>query len=378
METAGLNSAEYWESADIDIRLNPKRSIDDAGLGDFLREDCGIEAAVVMATSGSSGRFKFAVLPKVALLNSAGRVIEHCGLTREDIWLAGLSGFHVGGLGIYARAYMAGSRLVEFPGEWERDGRRLVNAIEKTGATLTSMTPTHLHDLVSHGMEAPSSLRGLLLGGGKMEPILVDSARQLGWPVWPSYGMTEASSQIATSTDGSVDYLPVLDGWELKTDGEKRLAIRGESLFAGYAIKETGGWRFDEARDGEGWFITGDRCGLEKGILQFLGRVDDLVKVSGELVSISRLNSLAGRIAHDHGMDVAVVAVPDERRENLLVLVVEASRSGGHEMLSWINAELDPIERIGLAVSVEKLPRTDIGKLDRDTIHSEVMAALKD
>jgi acyl-CoA synthetase (AMP-forming)/AMP-acid ligase II len=190
--------------------------------------------------------------------------------------------------------------------------------------------------------------------------------------------MTEACSQIATSTDGSVDYLPVLDGWELKTDGEKRLAIRGESLFAGYAIKETGGWRFDEARDGEGWFITGDRCGLEKRILQFLGRVDDLVKVSGELVSISRLNSLAGRIAHDHGMDVAVVAVPDERRENLLVLVVEASRSGGHEMLSWINAELDPIERIGLAVSVEKLPRTDIGKLDRDTIHSEVMAALKD
>jgi crotonobetaine/carnitine-CoA ligase len=188
--------------------------------------------------------------------------------------------------------------------------------------------------------------------------------------------MTEACSQIATSTDGSIDHLPVLEGWELRTDGEERLAIRGESLFAGYAIKESAGWRFDEARDGEGWFVTGDRCVLEKGILQFRGRVDDLVKVSGELVSISRLNSLAGRIAHDHGMDVAVVAVPDERRENSLVLVVEASRSGGREMLSWINAELDPIERIGRAVSVEKLPRTEIGKLDRDTLQSEAMAAL--
>ncbi|MBP82660.1 MAG: hypothetical protein CMO61_02295 [Verrucomicrobiales bacterium] len=376
MEKAGLNSADYWESADVDIRLNPKRSIDDSGLNEFLTEDCGIEAAVVMATSGTSGGFKFAVLPKKALLNSAGRVIGHCGLTGEDVWLAGLSGFHVGGLGIYARAYMAGSRLVDFPGHWERDGRRLVSVIEENGATLTSMTPTHLHDLVSHGMKAPSSLRGLLLGGGKMEPILVDRARQLGWPVWPSYGMTEACSQIATSTDGSIDHLPVLEGWELRTDGEERLAIRGESLFAGYAIKESAGWRFDEARDGEGWFVTGDRCVLEKGILQFRGRVDDLVKVSGELVSISRLNSLAGRIAHDHGMDVAVVAVPDERRENSLVLVVEASRSGGREMLSWINAELDPIERIGRAVSVEKLPRTEIGKLDRDTLQSEAMAAL--
>ena len=149
-------------------------------------------------------------------------------------------------------------------------------------------------------------------------------------------------------------------------------------LFAGYAVKETNEWRFDDARDGEGWFVTGDRCALENGILRFLGRADDLVKVSGELISISRLNSLAGRIAHDHGIDVAVVAVPDERRENLLVLVVEASRSGGREMLSWINAELDPIERIGLAVSVEKLPRTDIGKLDRDALHSEVISALKD
>ncbi len=365
METTGLTGAAYWESADVDIRLNPKRSIDDSGLHDFLTGECGIEAAVVMATSGTSGGFKFAVLPKAALLNSARCVINHCGMTPEDVWLAGLSGFHVGGLGIFARAYVTGSRLIDFPGEWERDGRRLIAAIEESGATLTSMTPTHLHDLVSHGAKAPASLRGLLLGGGKMEPILVDRARQLGWPVWPSYGMTEACSQIATSIEGAVDRLPVLEGWELKTDEEGRLAIRGESLFAGYAIKETGGWRFDEARNGEGWFVTGDRCELEEGILQFLGRADDLVKVSGELISISRLNSLAGRIAHDHGMDVAVVAVPDERRENSLVLVVEASRSGAREILSWINAELDPIEQLSRVVPVKVLPRTDIGKLDR-------------
>ena len=96
METTGLTDAAYWESADVDIRLNPKRSIDDSGLHEFLTGECGIEAAVVMATSGTSGGFKFAVLPKAALLNSARCVINHCGLTSEDVWLAGLSGFLVG------------------------------------------------------------------------------------------------------------------------------------------------------------------------------------------------------------------------------------------------------------------------------------------
>ena len=114
METTGLTDAAYWESADVDLRLNPKRSIDDSGLHDFLTGDCGIKAAVVMATSGTSG---------VQVCSSSKGVFAELGTLRdqslwidqEDVWLAGLSGFHVGGLGIFARLH-DGKPANRFPG----------------------------------------------------------------------------------------------------------------------------------------------------------------------------------------------------------------------------------------------------------------------
>ncbi len=369
METTDLTSPSYWESERVDIRLNPRREIDASGLRSFLESDCGVRSSVVMATSGSTGSFKFVVLPKLALLHSARAVVAHCGIVEEDVWLAGLSGFHVGGLGIYARGYVGGSRVAELlPGAWKRDGKLLVKSTERSGATLTSMTPTHLYDLVSHSVKAPSSLRGVLLGGGLIEPSMVAQARELGWPVWASYGMTEACSQVATGLDGDVDHLAMLPIWEHRMAMGGRLAIRGEALFSGYATKEQGVWRFETGTDSEGWFVTGDRCEIEEKRLRFVGRSDDLVKVTGELVSLSALNSLALGVAHDMGIDAAVVAVPDERRENELVLVVEATESDGANLVQRLNRELDGIERISRVVILDELPRTEIGKLDQPAL----------
>lgn len=358
METTDLSSAAYWESGEIDIRLNPKRVADASGLHEFLSAECGVESSVVMATSGSSGNTKFVVLPKMALLASARAVNAHGGLTHEDIWLAGLSTFHVGGMGIFARAFTAGSQVVPMAWDfWKRDGSALIEAILQSGATLTSLTPVHLSDLVTGMVPCPETLRGVFLGGGRIREPLVDQARELGWPLWTSYGMSEASSQIATSLEGRSDWLTLLPIWECRTDHESRLSIRGEALFSGYATKENGRWSFDSARDGSGWFVTGDCVELDGGALQFLGRADDLVKVSGELISLSFLNARIEEL----GYTGAVVALPESRRENELVLVVE---SGSARCLDELNEGLTPIEQVSRVFETSQLPRTDLGKLD--------------
>lgn len=366
METTDLTRSDYWESEALDIRLNPKRAVDAVGLREFLEGECGLRSAVVIATSGSGGTAKFVVLAKAALLASARAVNVHCGLTGEDRWLGGLSTFHVGGLGIYARAVSNGASV--FPMAWDgwtRDGAALVTAVEESRATLTSLTPVHLSDLVRAGVRAPEFLRGVFLGGGRIDPDLVEKARDLGWPVWATYGMSESASQIATSRDGRVDWLPVLPIWEVRVEAAGRLQIRGEALFTGYAAKEEGRWLFDPARDKSGWFMTGDRVQLRDGRLRFLGRSDDLVKVSGELVSLSTLNA---RVAVC-GWTGVVVAVPDLRREHELVLVIE----GGQEnALLIFNEGLPPIEQVNRVVFLEELPRTEVGKLDPARIAEQV------
>ena len=373
METSELASAGYWESREIDIRLNPRRSIDATGLRDFLARDCGISAAVVLATSGSSGGFKFVVLPKSALLASANAVVEHCGIQKDDIWLAGLSDFHVGGLGIYARAYVAGSRVEALSHKrWQRDTQPYLDAIVSAGATLTSMTPTHLYDVVKAKVKAPSSLRGVLLGGATIDGDLVARAQELGWKIWPSYGMSEACSQIATCIDGNFEWLPILPHWECRLSLEGRLEIQGEALFAGYAVRTSDSWNFESGRSDDDWFVTGDQCEVDDGRLRFGGRADDLVKVSGELVSLSAVEDVAVAVARSNDADAAVLAVSNERRGNDLVAFAEVGEPGAAEVLAYINRQLDGIEKISRIFPVDALPRTEIGKIDRQALRKIV------
>lgn len=379
METPELKSARYWESDDVDLRLNPRRRIDAEGLVPFLVEEAGIRSSVVLATSGSSGGFKFVVLSRSALLASAKTVIEHSGLVADDVSLAGLSGFHVGGLGIYARAFLSGSAIVEMDSsQWQRDGAELVRVIEENQVTLTSMTPTHLHDLVTHGVKAPESLRLVFLGGGRMDEALIYRARELRWPVRVSYGMTEAGSQIATARDEAIEALPVLPCWDTKTLADGRLAIRGDALFSGYAIRKNGRWTFDAASDRDGWFATGDRCEVTDGELRFLGRADDLVKISGELVSVSEIDRLAESLAREREGDAAVVALPDERRGHVLVAVVESGIRDSPDFLRTLNATRDGIEAVHRMVTVDQLPRTEIGKRNRAALEEIAAAGLED
>lgn len=366
METIDLSSADYWQSDSIDLRLNPKRPVQSEGVTAFLQNEVGIRSAVVIPTSGSSGEAKFVVLSKHAILASARAVNIHCGIEANDRWLGGLSTFHVGGLGIYARAYCNGAEVVPMPWEnWRRDGGPLLDAITTTGATLTSLTPVHLCDLVRAGADAPESLRMVFLGGGRVEKSLVDRARSLGWPIRVTYGMSEAASQIATGQGDEIDCLPVLASWECREGPDFRLQIRGDALFSGYTRREGERWIYVPSQNDKGWFTTGDRCEVSDGSLRFIERADDAVKVSGELVSLSGLQARLDAL----GISGVIVAVPEERRGNELVLVVEGDGNAARDQL---NTNLPYVEQVSRVVSMNELPRTDLGKLDLATIRKAI------
>jgi o-succinylbenzoate---CoA ligase len=319
VDAVDLTSPDYWQSEEIDIRVNPQRPVNAGGLREFLEVEVGIRSAVVLAGSGSTGVARWVVLEKRALLASAGAVNTLCGAGPSDRWLCALPTFHVGGLGIYARAFLGGAGVVSRDWRaWSRDAGGWLRALDESQATLTSLTPHHLFDIVSAGVRCPPLLRGLFLGGGRIDDAMVQRAAALGWPVWPTYGMSEAASQIATSTEGSADWLPVLPHWQCALAPDQRLRIRGPALFSGCVVAARQGWEFLPAAGRGGWFTTGDICEMRHGCLRFLRRADQTVKISGELVSLDHLNARAKRL----GIPGEVLAMPDPRKENTLVLAV--------------------------------------------------------
>jgi len=325
-----------WLSAESHVLLNPRMPEDERRrLESFVID---LPGHVWLATSGTTGALKLTALSKNALLASAAAVNRHLQSSASDVWLCVLPAFHVGGLGIYARAFLSGARVVH--AAWD-------------DVTLASLVPAQLSDLVRNRTVPPPSLRAVVVGGGALSEDLYDAARELGWPLLPSYGMTECGSQVATATSSSSDLL-LLDHMAARVEPDGTLALRSEALFTGYATEEG----FADPKV-DGWFITEDVASLDGRVLRVEGRRGDFVKIGGESVDLSRLD----RILLSLGADAAVYAIPDERLGHVIALAVA---SGDAEAIAAaFNARVFPFERVRRVVHVPEIPRTSLGKIIR-------------
>jgi O-succinylbenzoic acid--CoA ligase len=167
-----------WENSDSLVLMNPcYASAEQARFQRILEVTREFPGHVWLSTSGSSSP-KWVGLSKQAILSSAEAVNRHLESTAEDVWIQALPDFHVGGLSIWARAYLSGAAVRDFrcahPGKWQAE--TFYHYIQEAKGTLTSLVPAQLHDLVALGWRAPSSLRAVILGGGALLPLLYEQA----------------------------------------------------------------------------------------------------------------------------------------------------------------------------------------------------------
>lgn len=333
-----------WAGDDSLVLLNPRMPEIDRDRLQRLVID--LPAHVWLATSGTGGSLKLAGLSKRAMLVSAESVNRRLGSGRADTWCCVLPTFHVGGLSIYARAFLSGARVVETA--WDPRGFASL-----PGVTLASLVPAQVSDLVRHALTPRGELRAVVVGGGGLAPGLYREARALGWPLLPSYGMTECCSQVATANPDSPD-LVLLDHVSARVENDGRLALRSEALLTGY-VTEAG--LSDPKVDG--WFRTDDLAELEGDRLRIIGRRGDVVKVGGESVDLGRLD----RILTEIGADAAVFAEPDERLGAVIGLAVASGNPA--EIAAELIRRVLPFERPRRVVSVPAIPRSDLGKVIR-------------
>ena len=250
--------------------------------------------ALVIATSGSSGEPKLAVLTHAAVEASARATSRRLGIDPDtDRWLACLPLSHVGGLAVVTRSLVTGTPCTVHDA-FDADA---VMRAAADGCTRTSLVPTALARI------DPGAFRTVLVGGQAAPPHRAPN-------VVVTYGLTETGSGIV------YDGVP-LDGVELRVvDGE--VHVRGPMLLRAYRDGV-------DPKDADGWFRTGDAGALEGDRLTVHGRLTDLIITGGENVwpaAVERILAthpavsqalVLGRVDPEWGHRVVALIVPEDR-----------------------------------------------------------------
>lgn len=340
-----------------------------------------IEGHIWLTTSGSTSGPKLVALSKEALMVSAESVNKHLAAAKSDRWLAPLPLHHVGGLSIIARAEAIGGEWFPLP-TWNPIG--FAEACTRNQITLTSLVPTQLYDLLSLDIVAPSSLRAVIIGGGRLSERLFQRARELQWPVLPSFGSTEAGSQIATAKvssleDHSYPSMYLLPHLSASLNDEGRLSIRGNSLFTGYASYVDGKPFFTDPKE-SGSFLSEDIVTLHETwggtIVTPRGRISDSVKISGELISVSHLNEILEDLLEQEDLrgQAYLIAVSDPRLENRIALVGVCTTHELFQIRDKFSDLVLPVARAREVYRIAQIPRSSLGK----PLFSEIQGLLRD
>jgi len=273
----------------------------------------------VLFTSGTTGRAKGVCLSWGNFHASGLATAERLGEMVEQRWLACLPLFHVGGISILLRGIMFGGpiRLQQ-----RFDAAAVSAALDGGDIAAVSLVPTMLSRLLTHraGRPAPPALRAVLLGGAAAAPELLARALAAGYPVCPTYGLTEATSQVATapppprgaSCAGPLRPLPgtsvriIAEGLEAGRGEPGEIVVRGPTVMQGYLHDAAASARALR----EGWLYTGDVGYFDAaGGLQVLDRRDDLIVSGGENVYPAEIEAVL--LDHPAVDDAGVTGVAD-------------------------------------------------------------------
>lgn len=270
----------------------------------------------ILFTSGTTGQPKGAQLTFGNYWWSAVGSALNLGLQGDDVWLACLPLFHVGGLSILLRGVIYGIPVVVHEGF---DAVEINGAIEAERVTIISVVSTMLQRMLEAGLGARrTSLRCILLGGGPAPRPLLEACAARGLPVVQTYGLTEAASQVATlAPEDALRKLgsagkPLLPT-ELKIENPDassvgEIVVRGPTVTPGYYANAEATARV--LRDG--WLHTGDMGYLdEEGYLYVLDRRDDLIISGGENVYPAEIEAVL--LSHPAIAEAGVTGADDGR-----------------------------------------------------------------
>jgi acyl-[acyl-carrier-protein]-phospholipid O-acyltransferase/long-chain-fatty-acid--[acyl-carrier-protein] ligase len=308
----------------------------------------GHSEAILLFTSGSSGKPKGVVLSHRNIVANVSQFAVMLDAKKDDLILASLPFFHSFGCTVTLwYPLIEGVRSVSYPNPLEAG--KIANIVERYAVTVMLATPTflraYLRKAEAHQLR---SLRLLITGAEKLPDELAQSFEaRFGVRVLQGYGLTETSPVASVNLPepkaaaagapvqpsnrlGSVGKLLPGMAAEIRDPETDRkgslhdtgmLWLRGPNIFEGYL--DAPELTAEVLRDG--WFKTGDIGRFdEDGFLYIEGRLSRFSKIGGEMVPHETVEQkiLSVLQTADHSDRViAIVGVADEAKGEALVLL---------------------------------------------------------
>ncbi|MFP8891611.1 class I adenylate-forming enzyme family protein [Natrialbaceae archaeon A-CW2] len=347
-----------------------------------VNSDSNENILLIAFTSGTTGTPKGVTLTATNLVSSAVASAFRLGVDRTDRWLCCLPMYHMGGLAPVFRCALYGTTVVLQRAFEPPETARVLEDYDVTGV---SLVPTMLNRLLEAGWEPASSLRFVLLGGAPADSRLLERCERTDVPVYPTYGMTETASQIATATpeeafahDGTVGQALVCtsvsvldeDGTPAEPGSPGELVVSGPTVTPGYLDPEQTAAAFSTRglRTGDVGFRD------EDGRLWILDRRADRIVTGGENVDPAKVRQVLE--SHSGVRKAAVVGLDDhEWGERVAALVVPEDGDGPLEVSAvqtYCRERLAGFKVPKTIGQAPALPRTASGTVDREEARAKL------
>lgn len=338
------------------------------------------DPALILYTSGTSGRPKGAVLSHGNLTWNTVNQLAHFDTAGTDVALAVAPLFHVAGFGQVTLPTLFKGGRVEVVGRFDPGG--MLRMIAELQVSTFSAVPTMLQMMCEHESWAAAelgSLRYVVYGGSPAQERVARAWLARGVRLLQGYGMTEASPGVHMALPDGAPSRPVsvgvphfftdvahLDGGipvPLVPGDSHELLIRGPNVFAGYLNQP------EATADAfvHGWYRTGDVVSVDgDGWASVVDRVKDLIISGGENVYPAEVEAVLVQLPQVAA--AAVVAAADQRWGEVPVAFVqlrpgaEPDATALHDHLATNLARYKIPKRITF---VEELPRNAAGKVLR-------------
>lgn len=341
------------------------------------------DLAVVLYTSGTTGKPKGAMLTHQNLASNADSVIKLSELNKEDRIIAVLPMFHVFSMTVCINAPIAcGGTIIIIP---QFSPANVIQTIRKEKATVFSGVPTMYNfmlQLPGITVDDFSAIR-LCLSGGSSLPveILKQFNEKFRLNILEGYGLSETSPVTAfnplngISKPGSVGVdIPGVKNKVVNGDGNEiprgevgELVVQGPHVMKGYfgMPEETASALKD------GWFYTGDLAKMdEEGYIYIVDRKKDMILIGGYNVYPREVEEVLYQ--HPSIVEVAVIGIPNEEYGELVkaFIVKKEGQLTSDDIILFCQDKLAKYKIPREVEFVEELPRNRTGKVLRRSLRA--------